>query len=186
LLTIAQAVGVGLISVQQVATRVLISTISHSLFLLRGIFMITLGLDPHPGSHGPVVALDWAGCLLAGHHVPTVGWSGQPHVFQGQSLPAGRLKAPVITSLRRSSPSCFCKKKRFHSKNWSHQSMFKNDAPVSCFVGQLQLPGHGAATRGCKRRATNVFGTPVQSVRLAELTEYLPCVADSSKSPEHL
>ena len=45
--------------------------------------MITLGLDPHPGSH-PVVALDSNGCLLANLTVPnTEAGLEQLHLFAG-------------------------------------------------------------------------------------------------------
>jgi transposase len=47
-------------------------------------FMITLGLDPHPGSH-TVVALDSNGRLLANLTVPNTGAGlGQLHLFAKQ------------------------------------------------------------------------------------------------------
>ena len=65
--------------------------------------MITLGPDPHPGSH-TVVALDCNGCLLANITVPnTAEGLAQLHLFAGSlALVAGQLKVPVITSSRRS------------------------------------------------------------------------------------
>jgi hypothetical protein len=132
--------------------------------------MITLGLDPHPGSH-TVVALDYNGCLLANITVPnTVAGLGQLHLFAGQfdsrrwaiEGAGNHFVATFVTALLAQEEAVYSIAPSLTSQYRSRRGRKKRRCGCrqcdACFVGQSAASGpekHGAATRV----AADVSGT---------------------------
>jgi transposase len=155
--------------------------------------MITLGLDPHPGSH-TVVALDCNGCLLANITVPnTVAGLGQLHLFAGQfgsrrwaiEGAGNHFVATFVTELLAQEEAVYSIAPSLTSQYRSRRGRKKNDVVDAANVARAllanpQLPALKSMEQQRElqemSRAQRRLSEQLRSNRsaLAELTEHSP------------
>jgi transposase len=155
--------------------------------------MITLGLDPHPGSH-TVVALDYNGCLLANITVPnTVAGLGQLHLFAGQfdsrrwaiEGAGNHFVATFVTALLAQEEAVYSIAPSLTSQYRSRRGRKKNDVVDAANVARAllanpQLPALKSMEQQRElqqmSRAQRRLSEQLRSNRsaLAELTEHSP------------